>query len=282
MATILTLKRRIKTAQNVSKTTRAMQMIASSRLRRAQEKALASRPYVEKLNQIAQGLMKNIDKSETHQYLKKTKEPKKTLVIVVSPDRGLCGSLISNLLSQVPQDNNFSFVSIGKKGESNLAWLGKKIIASFPFGNSIPEQNVVFPIIKIIDEQFLNGEVDEVKILFTHFTSVFAQTPQFTTLLPVELPKDQEIKNDFILLEPSAEELLPSLLKHYIEMRLHQILLENYASEQAARTIAMKNATDNARDLIEDLQLEYNKSRQEKITNEILDIGGASIALAYE
>lgn len=284
MATILALKRRIKTAQNVSKTTKAMQMIAASKLKRAQEAAILARPYVDKLSGISQNLSTKIDNDSLHDYMKNSDKTTKRLIIVISPDKGLSGALVTNLLKEVyrfsPTGHDY-YIVIGKKAESSIVSLGKEVIASFPFGTTLPPFDMVYPIAKIVDEYFLNEKVFEVKIVSTKFTTVFSQTPTITDILPIKLPQEKtQEKNNVMLFEPSLLELLPSLLQHYMEMIIYQSLLENYASEQAARMLAMKNATDNALDVIEELKLDYNKSRQEKITNEILDIGSAAFAYA--
>lgn len=284
MATILALKRRIRTAQNVSKTTKAMQMIAASKLKRAQEAAILGRPYVDKLSNISQNLSTKIDNDSLHDYMKNSSKTTKRLIIVISPDKGLSGALVSNLLKEVyrlsPTNHDY-YIIIGKKAEGNIVSLGKEVIASFPFGTTLPSFDMVYPIIRIVDEYFLNEKVFEVKIISTKFTTVFSQTPTITDILPVKLSEEKtQEKNNIMLFEPTLLELIPSLLQHYLEMIIYQSLLENYASEQAARMIAMKNATDNALDVIEELKLDYNKSRQEKITNEILDIGSAAFAYA--
>ncbi len=284
MATILSLKRRIKTAQNVSKTTKAMQMIAASKLKRAQEAAALGRPYVNKLSSISQNLSTKIDNDSIHGYMKNSSKTTKRLIIVISPDKGLSGALVTNLLKEVYRSNPTNhdyYVIIGKKAESSIVSLGKEVIASFPFGTILPSFDMVYPITKIVDEYFLNEKVFEVKIVSTKFTTVFSQTPTTTDILPIKLSEEKTLeKNNVMLFEPNLLELLPSLLQHYLEMIIYQSLLENYASEQAARMLAMKNATDNALEVIEELKLDYNKSRQEKITNEILDIGSAAFAYA--
>ncbi len=284
MASLINLKRRIKTASNVSKTTKAMQMISASRLRRAQEAAESSMPYVEKLNYLSKSLAQRVDREEMHAYMGNRTNSNAKLLIVVSPDKGLCGGLVTNLIREVLHYNsnaNTYYLTVGKKAESAVASLNKDVIASFPFGTSLPEFEEIYPIAKIIDEYFLGKKVSEVKILSTKFTSVFSQTPAISDLLPVVLPEETKVSNAVTLFEPNTTELLPDILRHYLEMTIYQTLLENYASEQASRMIAMKNATDNALDMISELQLEYNKSRQEKITNELLDIGSASTGGIY-
>lgn len=280
MASILALKRRITAAQNVSKTTRAMQMIAASKMKRAQNAALASRPYVQKLTLLSSLLAITNEKAKIHPYLTQRFDTKKTLVIIISPDKGLCGGLITNLIREFfkysQSDTSATYVTVGKKIEGRVAHKNNDVIASFTFGNTTPTLDMVYPIIRIIDDYFVNGKVDSVKILGTHFTNIFSQVPKVTTILPIQIEENQDLKQ-FYLLEPNIDELLSPLLKHYLEMNMYQHLLESFVSEQAARMIAMQNATDNANDIIGDLKLEYNKTRQAKITSEILDITGASI-----
>lgn len=288
MASTIALRRRIKTAQNVSKTTRAMQMIAASKLKKAQLAALASRPYVEKLSILSQNITaktKNIEVENLHPYLKHQKKSDKTLFIVISPDKGLCGGMVTNVIREYLKYKNSDslFITIGKKIEGIISSTTKNLLASFPFGNTLPSFAIIAPIIKIIDENFLEGKVDSVKIITTHFTSVFLQTTKITNLLPVMMdPNESKNSSSVTLFEPTTDKILPVLLKRYIEMVLFQNILESYASEQASRMIAMQNATNNAKDIVNDLTLLYNKARQEKITNEILDISSAAFSSGNE
>lgn len=286
MASTQILLRRIKTAQNVSKTTKAMQMIAAAKLKKAQEAALSSRPYVRKLSAVTRNLTIGIEKAALPKYMKESKETGKTLFIVISPDKGLCGGLITNLLREVIKHDlkKYVFITIGKKAEGAISHLNADLIASFPFGITLPLFDMVYPVTTIINDHFLNNKVDSVLILTTDFISAFSQKPRVTQLLPVLPPDDgdnEEIKKKiqaYYLFEPDIESILPYLLRRYIEMQLYQDILESYLSEQAARMIAMQNATNSANDIIEDLKLEYNKTRQAKITNEILDISSAALA----
>jgi F-type H+-transporting ATPase subunit gamma len=286
MATTLSLRRRIKSAQNISKTTKAMQMIAASRLKRAQNAALSSRPYVNKLVELTKNLAPKKDTAGEeipHPYMQSLSATGKTLYIIISPDKGLAGSLVTNLVREyfkVRHEDRSLFVTVGKKIEGTVA-SDKHLVASFPFGNTLPSYDMIFPLINIIDDHFLNHKVDNVKIITTQFNTVFSQTPKISDLLPVKLEDTEQkhVSGDFHLFEPSPIHLLPPLLKRYIEMQLFQHLLESYASEQAARMIAMQNATDNAKDIVNALQLLYNKARQEKITSEILDISSAAVAM---
>jgi F-type H+-transporting ATPase subunit gamma len=316
MATIISLKRRIQAARNVSKTTRAMQMVAASKLKKAQDAAFAARPYVEKLNTLTKNITANIDRTTfSHAYIEEQNKTGKTLVIVLAPDKGLCGSLITNLLKdflkyQKAHNDHAMYISVGKKIEGKVAYFGKDIVASFPFGTTTPTMDAIYPIMKLIEDSYLNDKIDSVKVLYTHFNSFFNQKPTLTTLLPVKLEaedsdvisksssvipssssvipakagiqnkKDENLNQSEYLFEPSAPAILPALLKHTVEMSLYHYLLESFLSEQASRMMAMQNATNNAKDIINDLLLEYNKTRQAKITSELLDITGAGFATA--
>lgn len=292
MSNLLLLKRRIRAAQNVSKTTRAMQMIAASKLKRAQDAAVAGRPYVEKLLSISQNLLGKLDTDYSHEYMR-TQKNKKSLVLILSPDKGLCGGLVTNLIREIinydfaHSDN--MYLTVGKKTETVVVNLKKELIASFKFGTILPSFDMVLPIVKIVDEYFLGQKTGSVKIISTNFLSVFSQKPKIANILPIEFPKPAlpqgGVKTAFTsstLFEPSPEKLLPPLLRHFLEMTIYQHLLESYASEQGARMFAMQNATDNAQGVVQDLKLTYNKGRQEKITIEILDIAGAEFSFAYE
>ncbi|MBI2443185.1 MAG: ATP synthase F1 subunit gamma [Candidatus Levybacteria bacterium] len=287
MATLLSIKRRIRAAQNVSKTTKAMQMIAASKLKKAQDATLASRPYVEKVSVLVADIADRIEQKEFHPYMNINSIAGKSLIIALSPDKGLCGGLITNLLREFfaasDANKNASYVVIGKKLEGQVTKLQNEVLATFHFGTTLPKFDVVFPLIKLIDEYYLSQKVDTVKVLYTDFTSIFSQTPKVVTLLPVTLPHSEPTdeksdQNHFALFEPDVQSLLPDLLRHYLEMTIYQYFLESYVSEQASRMIAMQNATNNAKDIITELQLEYNKTRQSKITSELLDITGSKRA----
>lgn len=285
MANLLQLKRRIRAAGNVSKTTRAMQMIAASKLKKAQDATVAGRPYVEKLSSLSQNLLGKFDNDYKHEYMKYNGN-KKSLVLIFSPDKGLCGGLVTNLIREIinfdSQNSNNIYLTVGKKTETTIVNLKKELIASFKFGTTLPSFDMVFPLVKIVDEYFLSKKVGSVKIVSTSFLNVFSQKPKITNILPIEFTNEKPASTSFTLFEPAPEKLLPPLLRHFLEMTIYQHLLESYASEQGARMFAMQNATDNALEIVQDLKLQYNKERQEKITNEILDIGGASFTYAYE
>ncbi len=280
MANILALKRRIQAAKNVSKTTKAMQMIAASKLKRAQEAVMATRPYVQKVSSMTGNTMLHAPENYTHPYLTAHTQTGKTLLLIISPDKGLCGSLITNLVREFVKyqkvQPDSSYIVVGKKLEGQVVHFNKEIVASFAFGLHLPTFDAVYPLIKLIDDYYTTGKVDSVKILTTEFTNVFTQKPKIVEILPIPIEKNEASNNTFFIYEPSPVELLNTLLKHYLEMTIFQQLVEAFVSEQAAKMMAMQNATTNANDIIEDLQLEYNKTRQAKITSEILDITGSS------
>lgn len=287
MPSILALRRRIKAAQNVSKTTKAMQMISASKLKRAQQKTLSIRPYVQKLTELVQSSATQLTDTTVSSYLRKPELLNKTLLIAISPDKGLCGGLITNLIREfyafrIDEKRSY-YLLIGKKIESAVIRGNHEIVASFVFGTTVPTFDIVYPIIHLIEEYYLGGKVDAVKILSSRFQSIFTQVPQITPLLPITLQKEQKnLQSDTKLYEPALSELIPPLLTRYLEMTIYQNLLESFLSEQASRMIAMQNATNNARDIIQDLQLEYNKTRQAKITSEILDLSSGQTTQAYE
>jgi F-type H+-transporting ATPase subunit gamma len=290
MANILALKRRINAARNVSKTTKAMQMIAASKLKRAQNAVAASKPYVTKISSIMDNLISGVQENYNHPFLNQKTKTGKTLLIILSPDKGLCGSLIASLLKEFiryrSEDTNASYVVMGKKLEGQVIHFDNEIVASFPFGTTLPTFDKVYPLIQIIEKYYSSGLVDSVKILNPEYINLFTQKPKVTTLLPITLSDEMLDKegelDEFFLFEPDRKILLDSLLKHYLEMTIYHQLIESFASEQAARMISMQNATTNANDIIEDLQLEYNKTRQAKITSELLDITGSAEAAHHE
>ncbi len=287
MANILALKRRIQAARNVSKTTKAMQMIAASKLKRAQDQAASGKPYVEKISKIMNNLLLS-EKKYKNPYFSIQNNIGKTLVIVLSPDKGLCGSLVTNLIREFinfqEQTPDSTYIVMGKKLEGQITHFSKEILASFPFGTTIPSFNAVYPLLRLINEYYLGGKVDSVKIISMEFINIFTQKPKVFDLLPIipEINENDEKEDNFYLYEPNKKILLDSLIEHYIEMTIYQRLLESFVSEQASRMMSMQNATDSARDIIDSLQLEYNKTRQAKITGEILDITGGQSVLENE
>lgn len=275
------LKQRIKTAKNISQIAKAMEMIAASKIKRAQTAVVNNKPYAEKIISQTKSLIASLDEGKlTHPYLQKNDSDKK-LTIVLSPDKGLCGGLVTNLLKKSFQAVNQDtyLIAYGKKIERAGAKLPSELIAAFSGGTSLPRFSAVYPLIELINEYYSNGKVGSVEIVYTEFKSLLSQAPIVQTLLPLTFEQTDEniVKSDYIF-EPSAGILLSSLLPYYLEISLYTSLLEAYTSEQAARMMAMQNAKNNANDIADALTLSYNKSRQEKITNELLDLNNGQAA----
>lgn len=275
MANEVKLKRRIRIAKNIEKTTRAMQMVAASKMRRAQENATRGKPYADRILYVTRNLVGRVDKNELHPFLVKVEKVKNVALVVLSPDKGLCGALSSNLMREFLKFNeshDSQYVVVGKKLSRSIARTGQGLLAQFPMGITQPTFEMVPPLAKIISTGFLGREFGEVYILYPQFISVFNQKPVIQELLPLEIEEEINQNNAQYFFEPGAANVLNELLPHYLESRLYQLILEAYASEQVARMLAMQNATQNAHEIIDFLTVEYNKARQEKITNEIIDI----------
>ena len=285
------IRRRIKSVKNTAQITKAMQMVASSKMRKAQLAALAGRPYAKLMNTMLADVSGDA-KDFTHPLLEK-RGGKKRCVVLVSTDKGLCGALNSNLTREAfKYDKDMTvFVCAGKKGAQFVARNKRNLAAEFTYKDT-PLFAEARAISKFVQDLFLKGEVDSVEVLYTNFISTLVQKPEAQPLLPVgELKGVQAgvsgVETSVVLeksgvefqFEPGADAVLGSLLPHYLNFQIYQILLEAKASEQSSRMVAMKNATDNAKQLIKDLTLEYNKLRQANITKELLEITTAQMAL---
>jgi len=289
MASLRDIRRRIKSVKNTAQITKAMQMVAASKMRKAQQTALNGRPYAELMNRVLVFLRDQTDPS-VHPLLER-REVKKELVVVLTSDKGLCGGLNTNVLREVAQydKENTLFVSVGRKGTQYLARTKRNLVAEFPF-KDIPNFLETKAISKFCIEKFLSGDVDRVSVLFPAFVNTLTQTPKTFPLLPITSLDEVGFKakasfepvkttEGQILFEPGAEEVLNSILPYYVHTELYQALLGARASEHSARMVAMKNATDNAKTLVKDLSIEYNKARQAGITTELLEIATAQLAL---
>jgi len=283
MASIRTIRHRIRSVQNIAKITRAMEMVAASKMRRAQERGLAGRPYAEKIQQVIADLAA-LPGVELHPLLQRRPVARMALVHV-TPDRGLCGGLnasINRLTANfiMEQGVAVSLITVGSKGRDFMMRYGREIRAEFTRLGDRPSLLDTLPISHIIIDDYRSGAVDVVYLAYTQFVSTIVQKPVMVKLLPVApaaIPAGQNV--DYIY-EPDAQSVLGELLPRFVEMQVYHAILEAIASEQSARMVAMKSATDSAYELIEDLTLEYNKARQEAITNELLDISGGVAALA--
>ncbi len=283
------LKRRIRSVKNTAQITRAMQMVAASKMRRAQQQAQAGKPFTDLFNRTLVHLREVIDPS-THPLLQE-REVEKELVIVIGTDRGLCGPLNTNLFKLLSQfdSSKTDFISVGRKAKNFIAKTKRNLVADFSVEDPAQIKNTR-PITRLLRERFLNGEADRVKIAFPKFINTLTQEPRIETVLPInpislerealEDPAGLEKVSGFgFVFEPHPQEILNELIPAYLHSLVYQIVLDARASEHSARMVAMKNATDNAKELQKDLTLEYNKARQAAITNEIAEIATAQMAM---
>ena len=291
MASTRDIRRRIKSVKNTAQITKAMQMVASSKMRKAQLAALAGRPYAKLMNSVLADVSHGT--ADFSHPLMEKRGGKKRCVLLVSSDKGLCGALNSNLTREAAKYDKDTtvFVCAGKKGAQFVARNKRNLAAEFTYKDA-PLFGEARAISKFVQELFLKGEVDSVEVLFTNFISTLVQKPEAQPLLPVgelkgvqagvhvsETAVPLEKSGLEFQFEPGADAVLGAMLPHYLNFQVYQILLEAKASEQSSRMVAMKNATDNAKQLIKDLTLEYNKLRQANITKELLEITTAQMAL---
>jgi F-type H+-transporting ATPase subunit gamma len=287
MANLRDIRRRIKSVKNTAQITKAMQMVAASKMRKAQQAAINGRDYVQLMNQVIVSLRDAVEPG-AHPLLSR-REGKKELVLLFSTDKGLCGALNTNLFREALEFDPAQtvFVSVGRKGTQFLARTNRNMLADFPLHDR-PNFLQTKAISKFCIEKFLEGSVDKVTVLFPMFVSTLSQIPRALPLLPLTSLEEIGIKNAYgekdtfdggLQFEPDASQVLDAILPAYIHFCVYQTLLGTRASEQSARMVAMKSATDNAQSLVKDLTLEYNKARQASITNEILEISTAQLAL---
>ena len=277
------LRRRIHSVGNTSQITKSMQMVAASKLRKAQERALAGRPFVRLLYRIQREATTHIG-DFTHPLLEK-REVRKRAVILIGADKGLCGALNNNLFRLASELDSKStvFITAGRKARQFVARTQRQLAAEFEYHDS-PQYSEAKAIAACARDLFLRREVDQVQIMATRFINTLTQQALCLDYLPVGEVKGLKIQGmqpeeakhggPEAVFEPSTEAVLAYLLSHYLDIVLYQALLNAKASEQSARLVSMKNATDNADSLIRSLTLEYNKLRQGNITKELLEIAG--------
>ena len=285
------IRRRIKSVKNTAQITKAMQMVASSKMRKAQLAAVAGRPYATLMNDVLSAVTEGA--GEFTHPLMEDRGGRKRAVILVSTDKGLCGALNSNLLREAGKldKDTTVYICAGKKGAQFISRTKRNLAAEFTYKDN-PMFSEARAISKFAQEMFLSGQVDRVDVLYTNFINTLSQKPELRTLLPigqihaVEAGVDGhgdggQLKKSELeyLFEPNPTEVLGNLLPHYVNFQVYQFLLEAKASEHSSRMVAMKNATDNAKQLIKDLTLEYNKLRQANITKELLEITTAQMAM---
>lgn len=289
MANTQDIRRRIKSIRNIGQLTKAMQMVAASKMRRAQQHALAGRPYASLMNRVLVSLQKRTD-PRFHPLLD-VRDVKRELVLIISTDKGLAGALNTNLFREAANfdQSKTAFVVTGKKARQFIARTKRDLLADFELKDA-PNFVETKALSKFCIEKFLSREVDKVSVLYTHFINTVNQKPVLRTLLPIsafDLPKGEKTDGTApdadpmlgYIFEPNALQVLDVMLPYYVEFQVFQMILDARASEHSARMVAMKNATDNSVQFIKDLTLEYNKMRQASITTELLEIATAQMAL---
>lgn len=290
MPTIRQLKRRIASVKNTAKITNALQLVAASKMRRAQDRALQARPYAEKLRVVLSGLATQGEGEEGSSHPLLVSRPVKNIAVLhITPDRGLCGGLNANMNRSggsfvAMQHEPVAIVAVGKKGRDFFVRAHAHVTAEFTDLGDYPSQNDTTVIARVIMEDYLEGKIDRVYMSYPQFVSTAVQRPVIRQLLPIEPPQRESAEEaaayrEAYIFEPSPRVVLERLLPRFIEMQIYEAILENAASFQSAQMVAMKNATDNAREITRELTLTYNKARQEQITKELLDIVGGASAL---
>jgi F-type H+-transporting ATPase subunit gamma len=270
------IRRRIGAVRNIKQITRAMQFVAASKLKRAQEATLSARPYSEAIDEVIADVAAVLG-DETHPLLTGGAEGGRRLLVLFTTDRGLAGPLNTNTIRFAAREitehpGDLAVVTVGRKGRDAMRRARVPLEAHFSGFGDRPTFAEVLPVARLISDDFLSGKTSRVDIVYSHFVSTLTQRPTLTALLPIVPNEDTVVPGNQFIFEPGASRLLEQLAPRYIATRLYQAVLESKASEESSRMVAMKNATENAEELIEDLTLSYNKVRQSNITREMIEI----------
>lgn len=290
------MRLRIRSVKNISQVTRALQAVSASKVRKAMQLVLNTRPYATKAWQVLTHIARQPGRSTLHPLLTQRERVNHILVVLITGDRGLAGAYTTNIVRFTLQQFGKSsvpvtYLTVGRKGRDLMYRRGQKILAEFSNLPAAPTFNDVSAIGRIAVEEYLQGNVDEVYLVYTDFINMARQVPTMKKLLPLEVEAEDGQVMEFgqqhthgpeaaYIYEPGQDEILDEIIPTFTALQVYQAILESLASEHAARMVAMKNATDAAKELVEALQLEYNKSRQQTITNEMLDIAGGAEAMA--
>ncbi|GAB4111457.1 MAG: F0F1 ATP synthase subunit gamma [Roseiflexaceae bacterium] len=281
------IRRRIRSVKNLSQITRAMEMVAASKMRRAQRNVLATRPYSDRMLDLMGELTTRLVGPRTGTLLEVRQPVKAVGVVVITPDRGLAGSLVSNVLrrtgrfvlEQREQGRGVEVFTIGKKGRDFLVRNGQRLTAEVTRLGDYPRLTDTLGIATNLINGFLEGRYDEAYVVYSQFVNTLTQRPVVKRLIPVEPPNEPMEKMIDYNYEPDQQDVLRELLPRFVEVQLYQSVLEAIASEHSARMVAMRNATDSAKELGRELTLTYNKTRQANITKEVSEIASGAMAL---
>jgi len=282
------VRRRIRSAKNVAQITRAMEMVAASKMRKAQRNVLAARPYAERLWDVMGELTARMTGGTRKDTLLDVRKEIKTVgLIIITPDRGLCGSLVSNILrrssrfynEQRNQGRAVKFYAVGKKGHDFLQRNQFEVTYRLTRIGDTPKLVDTLSVANHVIMDFLEHKQDEAYVIYSQFINTLVQQTTLKQLLPIEPPADSERERNDYTYEPDQEQVLEELLPRFVESQIYQAILESIASEHSARMVAMRNATDSAKDLVQDLTQTYNKVRQSAITNEVSEIASGALSL---
>lgn len=296
MASAREMRLRIRSVKNIAQVTRALEAVSASKVRKAMAALMATRPYATKAWQVLTHLAEQPGRESLHPLLTPRPAPKQALVVVISGDRGLAGAYNTNLVRFVMREFAdyplpVNYVTVGRKGRDMLLRRRRKIIAEFSNLPAAPTFADVSAIGRLVVDEFLKGAADEVWLVYTDFVNMMKQEVRKKKLLPLEVQRPEERVEAFeqarkipaaYIYEPEEREILDEIVPRFTALQIYQAILEGLASEHAARMVAMRNATDNAIELTAELQLEYNKARQQSITSDMLDIVGGAEALARQ
>jgi len=278
------LRRRIRSIQSTAKITKAMEMIAAAKMKRAQEQALHGRPYNDKISQVIADLAVESSRNGALHPLLEKKEVDKVGVVHITSDRGLCGGLNANMNRLIAsfileQSTPVVLITVGRKGLDFMHRHHRNIRAEFTKLSDRPTLLETLPISHIVIDDYTTGHIDRVYLAYSRFVTAMVQTPTLEPLLPIEPAVIPKTETTEYIYEPDPRFVLGELLPRFVEMRIYHAILEAIASEQSARMVAMRNATENANEVLEELTLTLNKARQEMITTELLDIAGGAEAI---
>jgi len=285
MASSREIRRRIRSVKNISQITRAMEMVSASKMRRAQQRVVAARPYTARIRAVIAHLarLRNMAEEEGSFPLLEQRPIRRIAVILITPDKGLTGAMTSNVIRRASRyildeaGAPVELITVGKKGRDFMVRYRRDVVAEFTALGDYPTLDQISPIAQVAIDDFVSGKVDAVQLIYTRFINTLTQRPEVQQLLPVESPVEEET-GDYIF-EPNPEVVLNSLLPRYVDQQVYRAMLESIASEHSARMVAMRNATENAQDLVSDLTLSYNKARQAQITREVSEIAAGANAL---
>lgn len=285
MASLREIRRRVRSVKNVAKITKAMEMVSASKMRRAQRNTQATRPYSDRMRDVMGELTTRAGQTLAHPLLTQRSEVRRIGLVIITPDKGLCGALVSNvlrtssrfILEQRKLGREVQVLTVGKKGRDFAIRTGLPLVAEITGLGDAPSLIDILPVATNVINGFGEGRFDEVHVVFTAFINTLTQRPERRRVLPIEPPQESaETRVDYTY-EPSQDEVLNELLPRFVEVQLYQTILESIASEHSARMTAMRNATDNAKELVRDLTLSANKARQAAITKELAEIAAGSL-----